>query len=343
VNYYAATGLLYLLSDDGSTWGTGAQPGVAGTLTNSQCTVNLGSSTVTPGGNTLTVLVSLSFSGGFDGGKQIWEYAQDWLGEHAGWNNIGAWVVGSSAEAAPSVGTVTPPSGFGTSQTFTFTASSPVGATNLAHVYMLWNELLSAQAGCEVNYWASTGLLYLLSDNGSSWGTGAQPGVAGTLSNSQCTVNLGGSTVTPSGNTLTVVVSLSFSGGFSGGKQIWEYVQDWLGESAGWTGVGTWMVGSSAEAAPSTGTVTPSSGFGTAQTFTFTASSPGGAANLAHVYMLWNQALSAQAGCELNYWASTGLLYLLSDNGSSWGSGAQPGVTGTLSNSQCTVNRAAAR
>jgi hypothetical protein len=59
--------------------------------------------------------------------------------------------------------------------------------------------------------------------------------------------------------------------------------------------------------------------------------------------MLWNEALSAQAGCEVHYYAPTGLLYLLSDNGSSWGSGAQPGVTGTLSNSQCTVNRAAAR
>jgi hypothetical protein len=337
VRYYAPTGLLYLLSDNGGSWGAGAKPGGTAAPSNSQCTLNASTSTVTPSGNTLTVVLNLTFTPSFDGGKQIWLYASDRAGQHTGWIDVGTWMVGI-AEQPPSTGTVSPSSGFGTTQQFTFTASDPNGAGDLLHVYMLLNEVLSAQNGCEVNYYASTGLLYLLSDNGSTWGSGGQPGVSGTLSNSQCTVSLGTSTVTPGGNTLTVVLDLSFSASFDGGKQIWEYAQDWFGEHAGWNDVGTWMVGGSAEAGPSVGTVSPSSEFGTAQTFTFTASDPNGAGDLSHVYMLWNSVLSARDGCEVNYYAATGLLYLLSDDGSTWGTGAQPGVAGTLTNSQCTVN-----
>jgi hypothetical protein len=338
VRYYAPTGLLYLLSDNGGSWGTGAKPGGTGTLSNSQCTVNMSTSTVTPSGDMLTVMVNLSFSSSFDGGKQIWEYAQNRGGRYAGWNDMGTWMVGSSAEAAPSTGTVSPSSGFGTAQQFTLVASDPNGAGDLAHVYMLLNRALSALNGCEVNYYASTGLLYLLSDNGSSWRTGAEPGVTGTLSNSQCTVNLGTSTVTPGGNTLTIVLSLSFSAGFDGGKQIWEYAQDWSGEHAGWTDVGTWMVGSSAEAAPSVGVLTaPSGGSGMGGQFQFAFSDPNGSGDIARAEMLFNAKLSAVNSCEVAYVASSGLLYLLSDNAASWVGSVQPGGSGTVQNSQCTL------
>jgi len=247
VNYWASTGLLYLLSDNGSSWGTGAQPGVAGTLSNSQCTVNLGGSTVTAGGNTLTIVVEVSFNAGFDGGKQIWEYALDWLGESAGWTGVGTWMVGGSAEAAPSVGALSAPAGgSGTSGQFQFGFSDPNGSGDIAWALMVFNGKLSATNACEVYYYVavpgSPGQLYLLSDNGQSWVGSVAPGGSGTVQNSQCTLAAAGSAVNGSGNALTITLNLTFAGGFAGSQQVWGYVQDWLGEHAGWTQVGAWTV-----------------------------------------------------------------------------------------------------
>jgi uncharacterized protein YuzE len=342
VRYDPYSNLLYLLSDNGSAWGTGAAPGATATLSNSQCAVNLTGSTVTASGATLSIALNLSFSGGFAGGKQMWLYAQDGFGEQAGWNDVGSWMVGSGASAAPSAVSVTPSSGYGTAQPFTFVVADPNGAGDLAHVYILWNQVLQAANGCEVRYDPSSNLLYLLSNNGSAWGTGMAPGATATLSNSQCTLNLSGAAVTASGTTLTIALNASFSGSFAGGKQMWLYAVNGYGQNTGWVDVGTWTVGSMASAPPSAVSVTPSSGVGTAQQFTFVAADPGGAGDLEHVYMLFNQALVSPGGCYVRYDPYSNLLYLLSDNGSAWGTGAAPGATATLSNSQCTLNLSAA-
>ena len=76
---------------------------------------------------------------------------------------------------------------------------------------------------------------------------------------------------------------------------------------------------------PSAVSVSPSSGFGTTQQFSFVASSPNGAGNLAFVNMLFNTTRSAVNGCYLTYVAAANQLSLLSDDGSSWTSG-QPGA-----------------
>src|SRR5690348_12327606 len=46
-------------------------------------------------------------------------------------------------------------------------------------------------------------------------------GTAGVLQNSQCTVDVGGSTAIPSGNNLTLSVPITFQAGFAGDRQTW--------------------------------------------------------------------------------------------------------------------------
>ncbi len=259
---------------------------------------------------------------------------------NSGWQTMGWWMVGSVPESAPSAVSVSPSSGFGTTQQFGFVASSPNGAGNLAYVKMLFNTTLKGGANsCDLTYLTAGNQLSLVSDGGDSWISG-HPGATGTLSNSQCSVDLSATTVTASGNTLTVAPTITFKSGFKAGLQIYMAVQDVPGMKSGWKTMGWWMVGSLAEQPPSVVSVSPSSGFGTTQQFSFVASSPNGAGNLAIVKVLFNTTLQWPNSCDLGYIAAGNQFLLLSDGADYWITG-QPGTTGTLSNSQCSVNLAA--
>ena len=223
LTYIAAGNQLSLLSDDGNT-STSGQPGTTGTLSNSQCSVDLSATTVTASGNTLTVAPTITFKSGFAAGIQIYMCVQDILGQNSGWKTMGWWMVGSMPEQPPSAVSVTPSSGFGTTQQFSFVASSPNGAGNLAIVKMLFNTTLYRVNGCYLTYIAAGNQLSLLSDDGTT-STSGQPGTTGTLSNSQCSVDLSATTVTASGNTLTIAPTITFKSGFAAGIQIYMYVR----------------------------------------------------------------------------------------------------------------------
>jgi hypothetical protein len=335
--YAAAGNQLGLISDDGTT-STSGHPGTAGTLSNSQCSVDLSATTVIPSGNTLTVSPAITFKSGFTAGVQIYMAVGDFAGMSTVFLKMGWWMVGSSPEEGPSAVSVTPSSGYGTTQQFSFVASSPKGAANISFVYMLFNTSLSRVNGCFMGYGVAGNQLWLISDDGTTWTLG-QPGTAGTLSNSQCSVDVGATTVIPSGNTLTVSPAITFKSGFTAGVLIHMNVGDIPGMSTGLTKMGWWIVGSSPEQAPSAVSVTPSSGYGTTQQFDFVASSPNGAANIALVKMLFNTAVNAGTACYLVYTPVGNQLWLISDDGTTWTLG-QPGTAGTLSNSQCSVDLA---
>ncbi len=222
LTYFAAGNQLSLLSDDGNN-STSGQPGTTGTLSNSQCSVDLSATTVTASGNTLTIAPTITFKSGFKAGIQIYMYVARYSGTNTGWKTMGWWMVGSVPESAPSAVSVSPSSGFGTTQQFSFVASSPNGAGNLALVNMVFNTIGSPVNGCDLTYIAAGNQLSLLSDDGNS-STSGQPGATGTLSNSQCSVNLSATTVTASGNTLTVAPTITFKSGFAAGIQIYMYV-----------------------------------------------------------------------------------------------------------------------
>ena len=91
-------------------------------------------------------------------------------------------------------------------------------------------------------YVRSTNSLYLYNDAGNSITGPLTPGGPGSLSNSQCTLSGPGSSVSGSGNTLTLNLAESFTLNFQGVKTIYGAVTDNAMLTSGWQNLGTFMV-----------------------------------------------------------------------------------------------------
>jgi len=65
---------------------------VAGTLSNSQCSINAGAATVTTSGMNLTLNLPVTFTAAYDGAKTTYMYAAG-SSAGSGWLNIGSWTV----------------------------------------------------------------------------------------------------------------------------------------------------------------------------------------------------------------------------------------------------------
>ena len=162
----------------------------------------------------------------------------------------------------PSLVGVSPDAGNGASQTFVFTFSDPVGWQNLAWAGVLINNVPDGRNACVVAFvpsGVSSGSVSLADDAGVAGSPGSPmplPG-SGTVGNSQCSVNASGSSVSWSGNTLTLTLAITFSEGFSGNKVLFLAAQGKSSGSTGWQALGTWGVPGSAVVGPAVSGVSP--------------------------------------------------------------------------------------
>ena len=237
--YYAqSTNTLYLLNDAGTAWGNGGAVGSAGTVSNSQCGVNLASSSVGTAGTHLTVNLALTFAGSYAGAKSVYTYAANGT-VSSGWQNLGTWTVGAAATVTAD--SVTPSSGSGLSQTFALQYSDTNGGADIstAWLYVTASFNLNAANSCLMYYARASNTLYLLNDTGTVWGNGGAVGNAGSLSNSQCSVNLGSSSAAVSGTHLTLSLPITFAAGYAGAKNVYLYATNGSA-SSGWQALGTW-------------------------------------------------------------------------------------------------------
>jgi hypothetical protein len=309
------------------------------TLSNNQCSMNAGTMSVTASGPNLLMSLPAMFTAAYTGAKSVYMYAAGSSG-NSGWQQMGTWTVPAST---PEPASVTPSSGSGLQQTFALQYSDPLGATDLVSAWVWFTSnfnTASAANSCLVYYGSGTNLLSLLNDAGTVW-LSAPPGSAVTLSNSACSINVAGATVTLSGTNSIVSLPVTFTPGYAGAKSIYMYA---AGSSAnsGWQALGSWTV--PAVSTPEPASVTPSSGSGLQQTFALQYSDPLGTSDVtsAWVWFTSNFNLTSAANACLVYYArATNLLFLLNDAGTVWSS-ATLGAAVTLSNSQCSVNVAAA-
>jgi len=86
-----------------------------------------------------------------------------------------AWV-----ETAPADVSVSPASGSGLTQAFTFTVSSPSGYANVSDVFALFNTSVSGANACYIRYNRASNLLYLTNNGGVPGWAGLCRGVPGT-------------------------------------------------------------------------------------------------------------------------------------------------------------------
>ncbi len=337
IAYSRSGNLLYMFNDAGSAVLPGAQPpGTTATLSNSQCTLNIGASSTTYSGATLRLQLSLSFRDGFVGSKSVYLLATTLAGLNSGWQQKGTWT--GVADQAPSLITVTPNAGTGVTQAFNFVYRDPDGYTDLSGVYALFNSSLNGAQGCYFFYNRPVNRFYLVNDAGTGLVSGSvAPGGAEALSNSQCTLNGTGSVVTGSGSNLNVTANLTFLAAFTGSKNIYGLAVDSGGLNSGWQTLGTWS--RVANRAPTTVSVTPGSGTGLTQAFSLVYSDPDGYGDLSVVYALFNSSLNVSQACYFFYNRPANRLYLVNDAGTGLVSDSiTPGAAGTLSNGKCTLS-----
>jgi hypothetical protein len=354
--YTRADNKLHLHDDAGSSLGSPLTVGQAGTISNSQCSVNGAASSAAASGNILTLNLAITFTSGFAGSKTVFGYAQDVGGLNSGWRTLGTWIVPSGgggtpapAPAPPQAVSASPASGSGTAQTFAFTFSDANGHGDIQWALVLMHQQLLATNSCYVYYLRSSNRIYLQNDGGDTLLGPVTLGVGGTVSNSQCTINGSTSSAAANGNTLTLNLAIIFKSSFAGSKNIFAYAQDVGGLNSGWRTLGTWTVPEGgggpgpapAPAAPQVGPVNPASGSGSTQTFAFSFSDANGHADIQWARVVIHEQLQAWGSCYLYYSKADNQLYLYTDGGYSVGSPLTVGQAGAIGNSQCSVNGAA--
>jgi subtilisin family serine protease len=311
------------LADDSGSNLTRTPVGGSATLSNSQCSIPASTVSATFSGSTITVAATVTFSGTFAGAKNVWATWYSGGVAQGGWQNIGSWTVPAPASSGLSV---TPSSGSGITQRFTFTFP---GVSNVGSVNMVINSSLSATAACYFIWEPGSNTVDLADDSGSNL-TRTPVGGSATLSNSQCSIPASTVSATFSGSTITVAATVTFSGTFAGAKNVWATWYSGGVAQGGWQNIGSWTVPGPASSGLS---VTPSSGSGITQRFTFTFP---GVSNVGSVNMVINSSLSATAACYFIWEPGANTVDLADDSGSNL-TRTPVGGSEILSNSQCSI------
>jgi hypothetical protein len=329
---YSPVSNLFALADNLALSSTSVIPG-GGSAQNSQCTLNGIGSSASASGTSLTLTVSLAFQPGWPGSRSVFLYAAD-ANSNTSFVMRGAWTVTIPAPQ-PSIGSVSPSGASGPGQTFTFVVNDTQTANNISAMAMLFGtSTTNFTSSCYIVYDAKRATVQLLWD--SALGSDIRSITSTTiLRNNQCTI--GSVTFTISGLSLIVNASVTFSGPFSGLRNIYMFASEGA-VNTGWVQAGTYNA--AAGGVPTANSVVPTSGTGPSQRFSFTVSDQGGSNFITSLGMLFSTSLSAVGACSLVYDRTANVVSLAYDNPSNGAAPLTPGSNSVVSNSQCTLRGA---
>jgi hypothetical protein len=336
VRHTPGTGVIALLDDAGATWISRTLG--SGRVENSQCAVDLASTSVSLSGSVATLTATIEFKPVFSGAKSIYLFAQSVSGLATGWVTRGAWSVPAAITvAAVDAVSAVPSAGSGATQTFALEYADNRGAADLASARVRFGTTATSGANnCTVSYAPSTSTVSMLNDTGTAWLSAAFG--AGVLQNSQCAIDLRNSSVAVSGSILRMRLAVTFKAAFAGGKNLYMFAQSVGGLTTGWVTRGSWSVpGTLTVAAVDAVSAVPSSGSGATQTFALEYSDNLGAAGPASARVRFGTTERSGANnCTVSYAPSTSTVSMLNDTGTSWLSAAFG--AGVLQNSQCAID-----
>ena len=109
--------------------------------------------------------------------------------------------------------------------------------------------------------------------------------------NSQCTITGAGSSVSGSGNTLTVTLAMTFAPSFAGNKVVYAAARQDPASSP-WLAVGTWNVPGPPVTGPAVSGMTPAYNNNATQTYTFTFTDTNGWQDIVSRQVLVNGSLT---------------------------------------------------
>jgi hypothetical protein len=246
------------------------------------------------------------------------------------------------AAAGPTlqVQSVTPSSGTGVAQVFSFNFSDSAGSADIASLTLGFGGGTSNLAsGCGIVYNRAANTLSVL-DNFSNI-TPAETAAVGafqTIGNTQCAVDTSQSGITGgSGTDLQFSVMVGFEQ--AGYLSIRAEAVSATGVSTSWQQAGSWNDPDSA-GSPAALAVSPASGTGLAQTFTFTFNDPNGPADVDSVVVLVGN-LNSGADCWVQLQPYSSRVWVRNDADAGFVGSATLGAPVVLQNSQCALNVAA--
>jgi hypothetical protein len=324
----AGTNVL-LLNDTGSAWLGPVVLGSAATLENSYCRVNGTNSRTMVISDNLAVYLDVKFKALY-GPLNVFLAAEDLEGAASPWLRVGTWTVG---DQPPIVVSMAPSTGSGINQNFTFVTSDPDGASDLVRTHISFS---SASSYCYaiVSGTVSGTVVQLLNDSGSAWLGPVTLGGTSTVENSNCRVNGSGSSLQNVGNNRTVRLDVTFKA-LTGLLNAFLAAEDQEGAVTAWMNVGTWTAGSGNQL-PAVVSMSPNTGSGTSQTFSFVTSDPNGATDLAWTHISFASAANPSAYCYAL--VSTAGVLLLNDSGTAWLGPVTLGTATTVENGNCRLN-----
>ncbi|MEO8099576.1 MAG: SBBP repeat-containing protein [Acidobacteriota bacterium] len=325
ITYNPVANTFTLANNVAASGGGTVTPG-SGSAANDQCQLLGAGSSRTLSGTNLTLTLSLVLDIGFPGNNTVYLYAAD-ANVNTGW-------VAKSGVSQVSADSVSPNSGTGASDIFTFVFSDTQNASNVLGMAMLFNSSVTFTDACSLVYDRNAGTISLRYDNGA----GATPKPLNnnaTVQNSACAVGV--VTLTTSGTSNILTVPLAFKGQFTGPKNIYMYATGATGNT-GWVQRGTYNV--LAGGVPVANSVLPASGSGSGpQLFSFNISDNGGSSFLVGAAMLITSPVgfNQNNSCNVVYDRNANRLSLSANTIANGSAGLTIGSFGSVSNSYCTL------
>jgi Putative Ig domain len=338
MTYDVATKRLQVVKDDATGWQGALIPGTTGTLQNSQCSVDGATSSLSVAGEMLTLTLPITFKPAYIGTKNIYMRGLSSAGSDSGWQVMGTWTTASAVAQAPSVVSITPNTGTGTTQTFELVLSDVNGFRFIKTAYAHVSASTAYPSSCAVMYDAASNKLFLIRDDGANWIGSLTPGSTATLQNSQCALAGSTSSVSGSGSALTLRFALTFDSLYRGTKNIYGRAVDQNGVDSGWQLKGSWTPTAAIPQAPTVVSATPNTGTGKVQAFQYTFSDVNGFRDIKTIWAQIATSTNYPGTCAMNYDAVNNRLYLVRDDATGWLGPITPGASATLQNSACTIS-----
>jgi hypothetical protein len=237
-------GSLFLVDDAGDSAGpySGLVLPGNGSASNSQCAISAAGSFANTSGGGLTLGLAITFTAAFAGDKVVYLAAHD-ATSTTGWLPLGTWSVAGGTPMGPSVSGMSPArSTGGASQVYTFNFADTNGWEDLAVVNVLVASSINGIGACYVAFVPSAngaGAALLVDDAGDANGpfSGILLPDSGTVSNKQCSISAVGSSVSASGNNLTLKLAMSFSPGQ--GNLVFYLAAQSPTQTSGWQAAGS--------------------------------------------------------------------------------------------------------
>jgi M6 family metalloprotease-like protein len=185
-------------------------------------------------------------------------------------------IVQNADNGQPAPVSVSPSSGSsagGVAQRFQFRFTDPDGGTHLTETSVLFNSLHSLVGGCYFTYFPQTRVLRLYGDDGGSWNSWTISAPQ-TLSNGQCSLNVGTTTATVSGVNVDLAVTITFDASFAGAKQVFMSAKDSWSADSGRILMGSWTVGAASCSVSGSAPVTNFGSGGGSSSFQISANLP---------------------------------------------------------------------